>query len=245
MSKSFPIIDVFTHILPDKYRKALYSKAQRSLWLQDLEAHHDNRPATNADLELRFSLVQGVHEGIREVLTIKLPPLEMVAKPSDAVGLAQIANDEMTELVAKHPDRFLGAVACLPLNDMDAALIETKRAIEVLKMKGVQIQSPCDGKPLDSPEFLPLYEMMTKYDLPIWIHPVRGREIPDYKDESYSKYRLHQRIGWPYETTSAMLRLVSSGVLERYPTLKIITHHGGGMLPYQHGRAIGAGSALD
>jgi len=172
------------------------------------------------------------HEGLRQVLTITAPPLEIVARPRDAVELAKLGNDELAELVAKYPDRFAAGVACLPMNDIDAALKEAERAIEALNMKGVQIYTPCNGKALDSREFLPLYEMMAKYDLPIWLHPTRGRDTPDYQGESHSKYWIFHSIGWPYETTAAMVRLVSSGILERYPSLKIITHHCGGMVPY-------------
>ncbi|MFC1903104.1 amidohydrolase family protein, partial [Chloroflexota bacterium] len=87
-------------------------------------------------------------------------------------------------------------------------------------------------KPLDLPELMPLYELMTKYDLPIWIHPRRGPSIVDYTSEDESKYRVWFMFGWPYETTVAMTRLVFSGVLDRYPNLKIITHHCGAMVPF-------------
>jgi predicted TIM-barrel fold metal-dependent hydrolase len=233
LTKDFPKLDIFTHILPDKYRKTLYQKAQRNLNMGEpgsLEDYHNIAPAL-FDLGLRFSLMD-THEGLRQVLTINFPPLELVTEPGDAVELAKLANDEMAELVAKYPDRFAAAAACLPMNDIDAALKEAERAIEGLDMKGVQIYTPCDGKPLDSPIFFPLYEIMTKYDLPIWLHPIRGADIADYEGENLSKYRIFHRLGWPYETTVAMVRLVFSGVLEKYPSLKIITHHCGAMVPY-------------
>ena len=110
------------------------------------------------------------------------------------------------------------------------------RAIKELNLKGVQLFTPAGGKPLDSPEFLPLYEKMTGYDLPVWIHPARGRHIPDYRDEDHSRYYIYQMFGWPYETTAAMVRLVFSGILEKYPNLKFITHHCGAMVPYFYER---------
>jgi aminocarboxymuconate-semialdehyde decarboxylase len=55
---------------------------------------------------------------------------------------------------------------------------------------------------------------------------------PEYKTENLSRYRVFSTFGWPYETTVAMTRLVCGGVLERYPNLKIVTHHCGGMVPY-------------
>jgi predicted TIM-barrel fold metal-dependent hydrolase len=149
-----------------------------------------------------------------------------------SVDLAKLANDEMAELVFKYPDRFPAAVACLPMNNIDAALKELDRAINDLKFRGVQIHTPTNDKPLDSPEFIPVYEKMSGYNLPIWIHPTRSMSEPDYKNENVSKYRIFSMFGWPYETSAAMTRLVFSGIMEKYPNLKFITHHCGGMIPY-------------
>jgi len=242
--KDLPIrmIDIFPHIMPLKYKEALLKKARGSFYMQVNEAH----PAL-WDLDTRFR-VMDEYEGLVEVITIVSPPLEYVVSAKDAVGLAKIANDEMAELVAKYPERFIAAVACLPMNDIDAALEETDRAIKELHFKGVQIYTPTNGKPLDSPEFMELYRKMEEYDLPIWIHPHRSQEVPDYGDEKESKYGLFSAFGWPYETTLAMARLVLSGVMERYPNIKFITHHCGGMLP-SFGqrfamRSIGSGDEL-
>ncbi len=165
-------------------------------------------------------------------MTIAGPPVESIANARNASELAAIANDDMAELITKHPDRFLAAVACLPMNNIDAALREADRAIGDLGFKGVQIYTPINGKPIDSPEFMALYEKMAEYDLPIWIHPTRGRDTPDYSSEDYSRYRIFAMFGWPYETAVAMARLVFSGVLEKYPNIKFITHHCGSMVPY-------------
>jgi uncharacterized protein len=239
MVKSFPKINMFTHILTDKYRQALYRKSQRNIFSEDLEKHHNAIP-TIFDMDLRFKTLEK-YEGFREVLTLVTPPVEAVATPKDALELSQIANDEMAELVVKYPDHFVAGVACLPMNDMDNALREAERALKELKMKGVLIYTPCNEKPLDSPDLFPLYELMVKYDLPIWVHPNKEANVPDYKGESMSKYRIFQTVGWPYETTVAMVRLVFSGVLEKYPSLKIITHHCGGMVPFFAGRLAGEG----
>jgi aminocarboxymuconate-semialdehyde decarboxylase len=94
-----------------------------------------------------------------------MPPVERVAGPEKAVELAKLANDGMAELVLKYPERFVAAIGCLPMNDMDAALEEADRAINDLRFRGIQIASSINKKPLDSPEFLPLYEKMHQYDL--------------------------------------------------------------------------------
>ena len=159
-----------------------------------------------------------------QVLTVgPVPPLEAFATPEQAVELAKMANDEIAELVAKYRDKFVAAIALLPMNNIDAALKETDRAINDLGFRGIYVHSNINGKPLDAPEFLPLIEKMSKYNLPIYIHPWRPNEFTDYQTESASKYMIAGTFGWPYETTVAMTRLVFSGILEKFPNLKVVT----------------------
>jgi len=86
------------------------------------------------------------HEGYVQILNVSLPPPEDVTSPEDTVELARIANDSLAELVYKYPDRFIAATACLPLNDMDAAMKELDRAIQDLKFKGIQITTTIMNK---------------------------------------------------------------------------------------------------
>ena len=229
-------IDIFQHILPAKYKEALYKAAPPNFYLKDVI---ESLP-TLFDLDHRFRIMDKF-PGLMQVLTIAQPPVEIIASsPQTALDLARLANDEMAELVRKYPDRFPAAVAHLPMNDMDAALKEADRAINDLKFRGVQIFTPTADKPLDSPEFWPLYEKMSKYNLPIWIHPERTVDYPDYRTENRSRFMIFSNFGWPYETTVAMTRLVFSGVLEKYPNLMFITHHCGGMVPFLEKRIIGS-----
>lgn len=224
-------IDMFCHVLPGKFKDAVLERTPHTSYYYEADSV---RPAL-WEPDIRLRLMDKI-EGLRQVVSAGLPPVEYVAGPKDAYDLARLCNDEMAALVQKYPERFPAAVACLPLNDVDASLRETERTIEQLKFRGIQIFTSINGKPLDSPEFLPLYEMMAKYDLPIWIHPVKDRSIPDYPTETMSKYGLFLAFSWPYETTLAMGRLVFSGVLEKFPSLTFITHHCGGMLPSFHKR---------
>jgi uncharacterized protein len=148
------------------------------------------------------------------------------------VELVRLGNDEVAELVAKYPERFPAAIANLPVNNLDAALDELDRAIKDLHLKGIQICTDICGKPLDSPEFMPIFEKMQKYDLPIYLHPARAANVPDYPTEQLSKYKIYHLFGWPYDTSACMVRLVLSHVLEKYPKIKIITHHCGAMIPF-------------
>jgi predicted TIM-barrel fold metal-dependent hydrolase len=159
---------------------------------------------------------------VLQMLTVANVPLEKFVSPKEAIELARMANDELADLVLKYPDKFFGAVACLPMNDLDAALEEVDRAITQLRLKGIQLYCRINGEPLDAPKFKPLYEKMARYDLPIWIHPTTNE-------------KLDNDIGifsWPFETTSAMLRLVKSGVFAEYPNIKFIVHHAGAMVPF-------------
>jgi len=224
-------IDAYCHMLPAKYKEAVLQRTPKASYYYEADIQ---RPAL-WDLGIRFKAMDNI-EGLRQVISPGQPPLEYVASPKEAVDLARIYNDEVAEIVGKYPDRFPAAVACLPMNDVDASCREAERAVKDLKFKGVLISTSINGKPLNNQEFLPLYELMDSYDLPIWIHPAKDRQIPDYPGEAMSQYALFLVFSWPYETTIAMGRLVYSGVLERFPNLKLITHHCGGMLPSYYGR---------
>jgi uncharacterized protein len=208
-------IDVFAHILPEKYLTA-YGKKNPKV-LDNVEA----RSVAVTDVNMRVKLMDRFPD-VLQVLTVANPPLDRYVKPDEAAELARIANDELAEMLVKYPNKFAAAVACLPMNNMDAALQEVDRAILQLGFKGVQICTRVAGEPIDLPQFKPLYEKMAKYDLPIWIHPI-----------TYDK--LDQDTGvfsWPFETSMAMYHLVTMGIFNDLPNIKFITHHCGAMIPF-------------
>ena len=84
---------------------------------------------------------------------------------------------------------------------------------------------------------------MAELDAPIWLHPARTSSLSGYASEQKSRFEMWWCFGWPYDTSVAMVRLVFNGLLDRYPRLKIITHHLGGMIPFYDGR-IGPGLAV-
>ena len=232
MSQSLSLkIDIFCHILPEKYKKALDEAAP-----DHIQQDTNNLLPTLWDLDHRFRIMDKY--GVMQVLTLSRPPIEeVISDPKKAIDLTKRANDEMAEIVLKYPDRFPAAVAAVALTDVDASLKELERAINDLRFRGVQIYTNMNGKPLNSPEFEPLFKMMSDYNLPIWIHPTHGVTANDYSSETGSKYAVVSLFGWPYETTMAMNRLVFGGILGKYPALKVITHHCGGMLPFYEERA--------
>lgn len=227
-------LDIFPHIFPrrffDKMLEIAPDKGAIKRWL--------NIPVLY-DLDARLRMMEEFGE-YGQILTLSLPAIEYLAPPDKSADLAKIANDGMAEICAKYPDRFPGFVASLPMNNVPAALAEMTRAIEQLGARGVQIFTNVNGRPLDEPEFAPLFERMHTYDLPLWMHPTRGPGMPDYATEKKSKYEIWWLFGWPYETSAAMARMVFSGFFERWPNLKIITHHMGAMVPYLEAR-VGLG----
>ena len=229
-------IDAFCHILPPRYVAELGKKSKGPMGVFHIGRYGMGPQPAMVDVEERLRIIDR-HEGYVQILNTSLPPVEDVVSPKDAVELAKIANDSMAELVYRYPDRFIAATACLPLNDMDAAMKELDRAINELRLKGVQITSTIMDKPLDSPEFDPLFEKMHEYNLPIQIHPRTMKSGPRFLDEAGVPEDIigswaQTPFNWPFETTIAMGRLVFSGMLEKYPGLKILTHHCGGVVPY-------------
>ena len=228
-------LDIFNHIFPKTYWDKMMEVAPN---VKDMGKRTREVPVL-WDLDARFRMMDQFDD-YAQVICLCSPPLEKLAGPDITPDLARVANDGMAEYVAKYPDRFPAFIASLPMNNPEATFKEVDRAIKELKAVGVQIFTNVNGKPLDLPEFKPLFEKMAKYDLPIWVHPIRGADFTDYLTEDRSEYEIWWTFGWPYETSALMARLVFSGYFDAFPNLKIITHHMGGMIPYFEGR-VGPG----
>lgn len=147
-----------------------------------------------------------------------------------SVELAKLQNDLLSEMVKKYPDRF-SAIATLPLNVPNEAKKELERAIEKLNLKGIEIGSHVGKRELGEKVFWPIYEVLERVDLPMFIHPHHVAGIERLQD-----FYLSNLIGNPLDTTIAAAQLIFHGVLERFPNLKVILAHGGGQLPYIFGR---------
>lgn len=149
-----------------------------------------------------------------------------------SVELARFQNDQLSEMVKRSPDRF-AAMATLPLNVPDEALKELDRAVTKLGLRGVEIGSHVAHRELGDESFWRIYEALEKLNAPIFIHPhhVAGMD-------RLQEFYLSNLIGNPLDTTIAAAQLIFSGVLERYPNLKIILAHGGGQFPYILGRLV-------
>ena len=229
-------IDIFCHVFPELVLRRFFEAAPN---LKDMGKRVSN-VAMLHDLDLRFRVMDQFGDDYRQVISMASPPVEAFGGPDVTAELARMANDAMADLVARHSDRFPGFIACLPMNNPAEAERELNRALRDLGARGAQIFTNVNGLPLDRPEFRFLFEVMSAHDLPIWLHPTRGANFPDYLSEDRSLYEIWWTFGWPYETSVAMARLVFAGVFDQWPTIKIITHHMGAMAPYFEGR-IGHG----
>ncbi|SRR5579884_776267 len=233
-------IDAFPHVMPRAcYERFLASSTGVAHnFLSNLGARAHLAPLW--DLEARFRMMDAQGDYV-QVLTMCAPPIELVAEGQLAVDLARMANDHMAELVGRYPERFKGFAASLPLGDVDASLAEIDRATSQLGALGVQIFTNVNGLPLDEPRFEPLFATMAALGKPVWVHGWRSPLLADYAGEAESRYGLWLGMGWPYEMSLFIARLIVSGVLERYPTLRVLTHHSGGMTP-MFARRMGAGA---
>lgn len=218
------IIDGYTHVMPKNYYHKLLEKAPANFYISQTISGTPSLFDLGARIEMMDEF--GVDA---EVITMAAPPPELVC-PREAPELVRLANEEMAEIVAQHPGRFIG-VGAVAMNCPEKATAEVERIVR-LGLKGVLLYTSIEGRPLDDPGLDPLFAAIDEYGLPIWLHPLRGENRPDYPREDSSKYVLWIVLGWPYESTLAQARLVLSGTLDKYPGLKIIIHHGGGMIPF-------------
>jgi uncharacterized protein len=224
------MIDVFNHFMPKAYLDRLVTLIPGHVAVTAFP-----RLKTLCDVDARLGLLDEF-EGLQQVLSLANPPLELIAPPDQTPALARMANDALAELCRKHRDRFPAFVAALPLNNVEASLAEIDRAVNDLGARGVQLFTNVAGKPLSAPEYRSIFVRLAAHDLPVWVHPMRGPNFPDYASEQASEAEIWFSFGWPYETTACMTRLIYSGIFDELPDLKIITHHMGGMIPYFAGK---------
>jgi uncharacterized protein len=230
-------IDAFAHILPPAYAARLEALTSGDAVSERILGYRPwirEDPAL-IDLDARWRTIDPFGD-YRQILTLAVPPLDELGDPAAAAELARAANDELADLVARHPHRFAGFVSALPMSDPQAAAAELDRAMSQLGAVGAQLHTNVGGAPLDEPRFEVIFEVVTSRGGALWLHPTRSPVWSDYPAEPTSKYGIWWSLGWPYETSVAMARLVYSGCFDRFPRLTVITHHAGAMVPHFAGR---------
>lgn len=216
------LVDGYAHALPAKFQEEITRRLGYNpmpIRLRQLRAL--------SELDARIALMDEFGLAQQVICTIPTTALEDFFGRGTGAQMAEKLNESMAELIQAQPDRLIG-VATVFLFAMDAALRELERSVRELGFKGVLLHANVGGRPVDDPAFFPFYEAVQEFNVPIWLHPARQPSHPDYMGEESSRYNIWYVFGWPYETSLAMARLVFSGVLDRYPRLKIIAHHGAG-----------------
>jgi aminocarboxymuconate-semialdehyde decarboxylase len=151
----------------------------------------------------------------------------------DSVRLTRLYNESMAEAQREHPGRVWGTCV-LPLLDTDAALAELDHAVGTLGLVGVNIPGRIgESDNIDAARLEPLYERIAQLGVPVFVHP---------NDEAFSSVldgydgALHLSLGRVVDVSVSAYRLVLSGLMDRYPDLRVAMSHTGGALPYQAGR---------
>ncbi len=165
---------------------------------------------------------------------IAIPPANFHYHVPAEVGIdfARLQNDGLISLSDSNPDRF-HVFATLPLQNIDASVLELRRVATHERVRGVQFGTNVNGVDLDDPMFSPVFDEMERLDLPVWLHPDQ-RSIAGI--DRLTRYYLQNFIGIPLESTIAAGRIVFGGVMDRHPKLRFGFCHGGGFTPYQTGR---------
>jgi 5-carboxyvanillate decarboxylase len=165
----------------------------------------------------------------KAVLALTSPGVQPFLDLEVAKGTAQRANDRLAEAVSRYPDRFIGMTAVAP-QDPNWSAAEIRRGANALGFKGVQINSHTQGAYLDEPQFDPIFRALADTGQPLYIHPAT---LPDSMMGGMIDAGLDGAVfGFAVETSYHLLRLVTTGLFDRYPDLQIIAGHGCEALPY-------------
>ncbi|HUI86045.1 MAG TPA: amidohydrolase family protein [Nitrososphaerales archaeon] len=219
------IVDFSAHLLP---REAVGEILEtRGFYGPDRRRFELPYPPQNADPKVRLGLMDKY--GIDMELLSQTAPVLLGFGPATAAKICRLSNDAISDMCEKHPSRFAGA-AIVSLLDVGTALDELDRTVGGLGFKCVTIATNQKGRGLDSRKFFPFYRKVAKYDVPIFLHPTHWGGYPPVGMKK--GWRMMQIFGWPFDTTQAVWRLIFGGVLDEFPSLKLVTHHLGAMFPY-------------
>jgi len=165
----------------------------------------------------------------KAILALTSPGVQPLLDVAEARTIARNANDLLAERCAAYPDRFIGMTAIAP-QDPEWSAAEIRRGAGELGFKGVQVNSHTQGHYLDEPQFDPILRALADIGQPLYIHPAT---LPDEMMGGMIDAGLDGAIfGFAVETSYHLLRLVTSGVFDRYPGLQVMAGHGCEALPY-------------
>ena len=197
-------------------------------------------PATADDLGRRLADIDGLRleemdkAGIAlTILSQTGPGVQGEADKATAIRSAAENNDYLASRIARHPTRF-GGFAALAMQEPKAAAAELERAVAQLGFKGALVNGHTQGRYYDDPAYDIVWERLQDLDVPLYLHPVDFPQVP----QTLAGFPVIQGAawGWGVETGSHALRLLFSGVFDRFPGLKLVIGHMGEGLPFQRWR---------
>ena len=206
--------------LPTAYRRNGERYVQVGDWALQLRPDH-----TSIEGKLAMMDSKGIDVTL---LSTNFPGPELFG--SDGPAIARMMNDYITDVTRRYPDRF-GGLAVLPTQDIDESLKELHRAADELRLNGLMLFSNQNGRFNDEPEFRPLFQCAEQLGIPIVLHPAHPVCF-----EATRGYEMTGGLGWMFDTTIALTRIILAGILEQHPNLKLVCPHLGGTLPYLIGR---------
>jgi aminocarboxymuconate-semialdehyde decarboxylase len=157
--------------------------------------------------------------------------------PDVGIATARAINDNIADIVARHPDRFVG-LGTVPFQAPELAVAELERLHRSLGLRGIEIATNVAGADLSEDRFRPIFAKAEVLGLTIFMHPTGFTEARRFADHYFTIV-----IGNPLDTTVAVHHLIFGGVLDAHPGLKLVLAHGGGYLPAYSGRIDHAASA--
>jgi predicted TIM-barrel fold metal-dependent hydrolase len=233
------VIDIFCHH-SSKRVEELIGKANfpkegenfRKKWTPQSEFPF---PVESSAAEFRLNLMDKYGIDIQAVS--QTAPALFGIGIKEVTKICRCSNDENYALCKAYPKRFVN-ICIVSLLDVKAAIKELDRSVNELDCRGITIATNQNGRGLDSPEYFPFYERMEDYDLPLFLHPTYWESY--VLADQTEGWGFMAAFGWPFDTTQAVWRLILGGVMDHFPSLKVVTHHMGAMFPYFSGRMHGA-----
>ena len=232
------VIDVHTHMLNEH-------------WLEQLVAHGGNyelsefkgQRVIRADGAPFMTLMDPMFDYDKRIADMDDAGVDMaivsLTCPSVFWGgeevssqLARYMNDDMAAQQKLHPDR-IRYFATLPWQHPDAAVAELARACDEKGAVGVFVSANISGMSLTDPHLKPVRDAIDKRGLPVLLHPTAP---PGVGEMDMQRFNLVASIGFMFDTTMAVSRMIYDGFFDTYTNLKIIACHAGGALPYLFGR---------
>ncbi len=218
-----PFVDVHAHYLPDFYVEAMASAGMTDV---------DGMPVPVWSVEAAIAMMDD-NNVATQILSVSSPGVTFT-NGQEARHLARKMNDFAANLIRNHAPRF-GALALLPLPDIEGTLAEIAYALDILRFQGVGLLSNYHGAYLGDPVFDPVFAELNRRKALVFVHPTRPPNFP-----SLSVGLPAPLIEYPFDSTRMAVNLIRTGTITRYPDIKLIVAHGGGTIPYLYPRLLTA-----